>query len=79
MSTAKNFQNQNIQKITNCVEAESSIRNLCLEVNGVYDSEWCKHYFISTFPRLSKVKMGKILLGLEQGDKSNYYYVPNPF
>ena len=79
MKNANHFKNQDLKKITNCIEAELFIRNLCIEINGEYNSEWSKNYFITKFPRLANVKMGKILLGLEKGDKFNYYYVPNPF
>ena len=68
-----------VSKITNCIEAESFIRNLCIEINGVHDSQWCKDYFIKTFPNLTECEMGKILLGLQKGNRFNYYYVPTPF
>jgi hypothetical protein len=79
MNTQNFYQNQDIKKISNCIEAQNYIKELCKEINGSYNSEWCKNYFIINFPRLTKCKMGRILLGLDQGDKSQYYYVPNPF
>jgi recombinational DNA repair protein RecR len=79
MTNKTHYQNLDIAKISNCIDAEQYVRGLCLELNGSHDSEWCKNYFINTFPRLTKVKMGRILLGLEIGNKQNYYYTPNPF
>jgi hypothetical protein len=79
MNTQNLYKNQDISKISNCIEAQHYTIELCKEVNGVHDSEWCRNYFITNFPRLTKVEMGRILLGLQKGDKGQYRYVPNPF
>jgi hypothetical protein len=79
MNTKNFYQNQDISKISNCIEAQHYIRELCKEINGEYNSEWCRNYFITNFPRLTKCEMGRILLGLQKGDKKQYWYVPNPF
>lgn len=63
----------------NAIDAEDFTRKQCLSVNGKHCTDWCRNYFRSTFPRLTKVIAGRILLGEIKPDKGCYYYVPNPF
>ena len=75
----KSFQSIDPSTITNAVDAQTHVLGMCLEINGKHDSQWCRDYFTKTFPRLTKCTMGRVLLGLEEGQKHAYHYVPRPF
>jgi hypothetical protein len=75
----KRFQSFDLTKINNAIAAEDYVRGLCKEINGKHDSVWCKDFFTKTFPRLVNTRIGRELLGLEKGDKREYYYVANSF
>ena len=70
---------EKIALCTNAIVAEQITREECRRVLGRHSSEWCKAFFAKHFARLTKCRMGRILMGEERPNKSAYYYTPNPF
>jgi hypothetical protein len=65
--------------ITNAIDAGAFIRTLCKKINGEHNSEWCKSYFSTKFPRLLNTTIGKELMGIVKPDHSQYRYTAYSF
>jgi len=65
------------KSVTNMCEAEYITRTAARKV-GEPTRYWMRQFCERNFSRFSKCEMYNILMGLEEGDKREYHYVPNP-
>jgi hypothetical protein len=64
--------------VTNMCEAEY-ITRVAAKKAGEPTRYWMRQFCERNFARFSNCQMYQILMGTEDGDKRQYYYVPNPF